>query len=433
MGSFNATCIVSGLPIQAGDAVRYLALTESKHNPSNKWSCYVSGRWQLRTVPLRAEYNDYGSVENIQPGLVERVFFKSFDLDVVEKGVGDNQCHDVHVRKGMSQAEWLTALWEGRVFVRSQYGWNTMTPEELYVIMKKQDEGQPKGIPTLARIEAVLKANDLPVTTEYGAQGFVLDEVNPGFLRVRFGRSSGETKKLEKLVPVLVEAGFAAMLTCGTGSYANNAEILVAPRPTPEGQHHHTDGVGESAERNRPLGVSLAMIREDVWQILLNTKIADHWQLGEVSIGLFRTAAEKLYKEEAAFTKKLAKTPEKDRGRLIIDRYAGSDEQNNILQEFLRPGEGISGFALKAAFQLAKKLHQTPAELKAFLNDLAETLYVQWMYSHLHGQWHPTTNSGQEGNWKDHRDFLRKLDALAQAKYEENEEEENDDDALQAP
>jgi hypothetical protein len=31
------------------------------------------------------------------------------------------------------------------------------------------------------------------------------------------------------------------------------------------------------------------------------------------------------------------------------------------------------------------------------------------VYANLHGQWHPTTNSGQDGNWKEHRAFLKAL------------------------
>src|SRR5512140_3497244 len=105
MGSFNATCIISGLPIEAGTPVRYLALTQNNTNKPNGHSCYVHGRWQLRCPPLKAQYNDYGSIEHIKKRFTNRVFFESLSVDCVEKGVGDNQCHDVQVRPGMSRKE----------------------------------------------------------------------------------------------------------------------------------------------------------------------------------------------------------------------------------------------------------------------------------------------------------------------------------------
>jgi hypothetical protein len=88
MGSFNATCIVSNLAIEHGTPVRFLALTENRWHRGNEHICYVSGRWQLRCPPLRAEYNDYGSIEHIKKRLANRVFFESLSGDCVEKGMG---------------------------------------------------------------------------------------------------------------------------------------------------------------------------------------------------------------------------------------------------------------------------------------------------------------------------------------------------------
>src|ERR1700743_832840 len=118
MGSFNATCIVSGLQIEAGDEVRYLVLARNAYAPDgNGHCCYVTGRWQLHGVPIRAKYNDYGSVEDIVPGFTSDLFFKGLAMAAVEVGIGDNSCHDVAVREDMDQKSWLKALWEGRVKV----------------------------------------------------------------------------------------------------------------------------------------------------------------------------------------------------------------------------------------------------------------------------------------------------------------------------
>jgi hypothetical protein len=83
--------------------------------------------------------------------------------------------------------------------------------------------------------------------------------------------------------------------------------------------------------------------------------------------------------------------------------------RENIFRDSLRGSEGVSGYSFREAFRKAIREGKNPEDLQAFVIDLAETVYVQWVYSVLHGQWHPTTNSGQEGNWKEHRAFLTKL------------------------
>lgn len=163
MGSFNATCVISGLPIEAGDKVRFLALTQNRYNEPNGHACYVTGRWQPRCPPLRASYNDYGSIEHIKKRFANKVFFKSFDQDVVEKGIGDNTCHDVQVRRGMPRRDWLKALWEGRVEVEDHRRW--VAPKD-YVAPEPE-----LGVPSLIRIEAVLKGAGLKVSTQYQEDG----------------------------------------------------------------------------------------------------------------------------------------------------------------------------------------------------------------------------------------------------------------------
>ena len=425
MGCFNATCIVSGLAIEAGDPVRFLALTESRYYKGNHHICYVTGRWQPRTAPLRAEYNDYGSIENIQESLAERVFFKSFDRDVIEKGVGDNQCHDVQVRKGMSRDEWLTALWEGRVFVDEDRNPN--------YVHEDKDEYHQKGVPTLIRIEKVLKDADLPVVTEYGAKGFVIDDVIEGFVRVRYGRfgEDQKTKTLEKALKIINAAGYAAMITCGTGNYPNDAEILVAPKPGIVNQNGsefrlHVAGLDPEERRKPERAVSQAMIREDVWQILLNTTI-ESWS-GTWSFETMKEHAHKALADELAFRKQQETETDptaqasKDLRRMFSLR---DNDHKNIFLGAMLPFEGISGFYFREAYELGIELAKSEDELLTFMDDLAEMIFVQMAYSDIHGQWHPTTNSSQEGNWKGHREFLLKLAGI-KGKWEDEQDADDE-------
>jgi hypothetical protein len=421
MGSFNATCIVSNLPIEAGDPVRFLALTENDLNRSNEHCCYVTGRWQPRTAAIRACYNDYGSIEKIQEGLVERVFFKSFNADVIEKGVGDNQCHDVQVRKGMTREQWLEALWEGRVFVGQEvFQGGTWKPRE---------DTTPKGIPTLARIENVLRDGHLSVVTEYGADGFVLDDVTYGYIRVRnsgyLGNEEG-MKALGDALMVIRAADYAAMLTCGTGSYSHpHGEILVAPMPA---DRVSLKGLNPEERRKPERPVTQAMVREDVWQILLGMKLKS-WGEKSYTVEAMKEWARKTLAEDREFKRQNdAEIDDIVKVKAQLNRIMlREDLPDNLFRGSLRGSEGVSGFYFRQAYDLGVELAKSDAELDAFVEDLAEMVFAQWAYSSLHGQWHPTTNSGQDGNWGAHREFLLNL-AEIKGKWEDDEEMGDDED-----
>lgn len=113
MGCFSYSCSISGLPIVYGEPVIYLALGK------------VSGRdqgiglthaWEPATVPIRAQYNDYGSVEELEEAPATLAFFDSLARRAVERPVGENSCHDVAITpSSMTREQWLEALWEDRV------------------------------------------------------------------------------------------------------------------------------------------------------------------------------------------------------------------------------------------------------------------------------------------------------------------------------
>jgi hypothetical protein len=430
MGSFNATCIVSNLPIEAGTPVRFLALTRSAYNEGNEHICYVGGRWQLRGAPIKAEYNDYGTIENWEKSVTTKLFFKSLDSDAVEKGVGDNQCHDVHVREGMSEDEWLDALWEGRVEV-VDYGRRTKSDKPFVV----KDEHVRKGVPTIHRIEKIIVDAGFKNTTEYNGAGYTVDDVIYGFVRVRYGRHHTDSVELEKLVPFIQKAGYAAMVTCGSGYYSNHSEILVAPMPGVDerGISQSSFGLAGREDHHKPRPVSLAMIREDVWQILLNTPLKT-WR-GEWNFAKMKEDALKAVDEHFEREEKIKAAKPEDKMRLIFRDY---DDYNrdNLFTSATSPYEGESGFTLRAAFKFALEQNLPKEVLQQYVVDLAETAYVQLVYSHLHGQWHPTTNSGQDGNWKEHRDFLQKLQGIKgkwedEEDYEEEEDDEEDDEEVE--
>src|SRR4051812_23628121 len=103
MGSFSYTCGVSRLPIHAGHKVRYMLLTQNPYNDSTK--CSPNDWWFPRSFPLRAEYNDYGSVENVEEGVGRELWMEALKIDLVSVGTGDNSIHDVPTSKNMSWDE----------------------------------------------------------------------------------------------------------------------------------------------------------------------------------------------------------------------------------------------------------------------------------------------------------------------------------------
>lgn len=420
MGSFNATCIISNLPIEAGTPVRFVNLVRSTFHPDgNDHRCYVTGRWHLRGPAIRAQYNDYGSIEKIQDGLAARVMFESLAQEAVEKGVGDNQFHDVEVRPGMDRKAWLKALWEGRVYVQDGRP-RRKHPDGTY----KSPEPE-EGIPSLARMEALIQNFGSTLSKDHGDPGFMADEVSRGFIRIRNGRTTAQTpdQELESLADFVRKAGYAAMVTCGTGSYADNAEILVAPLPARDNKHIFADGMTENEFLKKQIAsrpVTQAMIREDVWQFLLNTEL-DSWN-GKYTIAKVLEDSKSTIKQKREL-KALQESGDMKYYHLAME---SEDDHKNAFSSMIRGGEGVSGFSLKQSFELAMEIARNKKELDVFIQDLVETAFVQCAYSWIHGQWHPTTNSGQDGNWKMHREFMMKL-LTVKGKYEDEESEDEEE------
>lgn len=65
MGCWNATCMVSGLPIIDGDPIVTFVIIEQR---KNSWgsSCYCYGEAGLLSPPIHGEYDDYGGIKNIK-------------------------------------------------------------------------------------------------------------------------------------------------------------------------------------------------------------------------------------------------------------------------------------------------------------------------------------------------------------------------------
>jgi hypothetical protein len=131
MGSFATTCTVSGLPIEAGDAVRYLLLTENPYK--NEGNCLPYSLWVPRVLPIKARYNDYGSIERYETGEAQRAWADLFRIDLCPVGQGDNPFHDLPTSKDMPFEAMLNAVWENRVRVFKNTSTNTLSVQQAMI------------------------------------------------------------------------------------------------------------------------------------------------------------------------------------------------------------------------------------------------------------------------------------------------------------
>lgn len=67
MGCWNGTCMLTHLPIIAGDPVVAFLIEVTPAAASGSAPCYSNDRGAPLTTPIKAKYNDYGSIEDIEP------------------------------------------------------------------------------------------------------------------------------------------------------------------------------------------------------------------------------------------------------------------------------------------------------------------------------------------------------------------------------
>lgn len=436
MGHHAETCCISGLAIHGGTRVRYLALAQNTWQAPNHWSVSVSGRWGLRAFPIEAEYNHYGSIDEIKPGFISDLFFESLNYGIIERGVGDNSCHDVAVKRGMGRKEWLEALWEGRVVGRG-HAMAIRLEEDDVVRPRWSGLGGPKakipkGVPTRKRIEKLIEKNGLHVSSgKYSdpKPGYVVTHVKRGYVRVRFTTFGEAEAGLTKLKP-FVEEEYACMITPGTGNYADAAELLVTLKPNED--HNVTGYVRGFREKKRVSPVAQAFVREDVWQVLLGMPYASFWHDKTLLLADFIAAARKrvrdMYKSLDSLKKlrdaqnKLNASEKLDDKLLeAIQELSGLErDANDILAGSLSTREGSPpGFTLRNAWQLAIKKRPKGKDLEDLIQAVGETAHVEAVLRTIRYQWH---NCGTGSQDPEHGPQTMWLTALAEIAKKEQDE-----------
>jgi len=224
----------------------------------------------VRTPPLRAEYNDYGSIGVVHPddAPIQELWMRGLREDLVQQGQGDNSYHDPPTSRSMSFEDLLKALRSRRVLVTRAFDHPARN-----LLKEKRWPGSFR-----ARVESVLRAALGGQVSDHEAPGtWCVDEPVPNLARVRYGRYEGGAEHMDaqrRALAVVQAAGMAGAIGAGSGRYGFSPDLLVFPAPSVPGGEH-TFGPqwdmapGQAADKGRPLRVELAMIREDVWQQLI--------------------------------------------------------------------------------------------------------------------------------------------------------------------
>ncbi len=363
-------------------------LTENPFYRPAEMTCEMGDIWIPRTFPLKAVYNDYGSVEEIQEGFCLDLWFEGLQLDLVEQGIGDNVCHDIATDRDMDTGTLLAALREGRLKVQG-----LETEEEC---RERSKSTLQSGIPTMKRIEQrISEVSGMRVANgEFGDEGYLVDLMPNKFVRVRWSPFEEKALHLAQLQEHLGD--FATMITTGTGRYSDNAELLVAPKPLPQGEFY---SVRFEPESSKDLHVTQAMIREDVWQILLATYFQSWMKEVPPDYPSWRRIADEHWKAVQEASEMSDRILELSLRSGVLDR--------NVVASFTKDG-AVTG--LGTHFFLASKKGPTDEDLEKFLDSVAEMAFVQFILMQLRHQWRPGTSCGpQFGEWALHKDFLRRL------------------------
>ena len=280
MGHFSQTCLLSHLPVTGGTPIRVCLLSSSPYyaHPDRHGEA-----WSFRAIPFRAEYNDYGSIENVHPEdqILVDLALAQFNRDAVEIPQGDNPYHDPPVTRGMPAEGWWEALWEGRLRVWEGYG----EPRKVKV---------PKGTPTWRR---VLKTTTRAVEKGKLIPGTIVNRIAYGIVRVTYhGDYSKRGEWYAAIRPVLErrykvteryengpERHQELLEKCPDKDFAVYGDVWfeVAPKDGPyppvnparqmrdEALLKTLESPHSSRRARKSLCIGWAFIREDAWQATL--------------------------------------------------------------------------------------------------------------------------------------------------------------------
>lgn len=228
MGSFNQTCALSNLPINCGDHLRWLLLIESPYGTRNNHippDCF----YIPRSIPVRAEYADYGEVKGRDKDLIEdsyqyKLWLELFKKDLVEKEQGANQYHDLEVKHNLTLAKLQDFLHEDLLSIREEQ-WGQNEARELKVKKAYIREDVWQEVLNLTRFwqgYKKVKGKYITITTDvHGLYKSILEECIESVKRKKTNAHGLETLGWGFYAPHRKTNGDFKALPCLLGSSCN--------------------------------------------------------------------------------------------------------------------------------------------------------------------------------------------------------------------
>jgi hypothetical protein len=120
------------MTINSGEKVRFLLIAQnpfsyeeaSGHPDIPRWvkggtGCHLTDFWQPVSLPILAEYNDYGTIEKWDESETPYItmLMRIVNETSVKLKVGENEYHDLAVKDGLNFEEFLDVVREGRLYL----------------------------------------------------------------------------------------------------------------------------------------------------------------------------------------------------------------------------------------------------------------------------------------------------------------------------
>ena len=360
----------------------------------------------LRAPPIRGQYDDYGGFENLheEDKHIADLWLQGFNVDLVEKGVGDNTVHDLAVRKNMDFPTLCSALKSGCVQIYK----NCDTFWRLDSENKWWEEEEFEWVAELKNVETVLGV-------EY-KELFHIDSPLQGIVRIR-GKSYDNSQlsvAQEKLNSV-----FATVIT-NRSNKSFEHELLVFTKPqTGENSHEGTvywDGSLPTRSITKTYA-DWAFVRQDIWDALLAEKVPDDY---DEPCYCFKTRLEDLYKYFDVVKDAIKNRPErmKPLDRPLHFKDVQLHLWNTPFSSYLPSDPGLVGmedhFFMMALSDIpdTEKLH--------IVAKTAELLHITSWLCVARRYWKPCHRGGyQDSNWGGQVKYLEIISSIAKAQHKE--------------
>lgn len=129
MGSFDGTCMISGLPIGGGERIKMILIKKSGTNDGAGYLCHPYSAWSPVSPPISGRYDDYGRCEvDDDQRLVLDFALKALNEVHMPVEQGENQYHDIALPDILSEENLSEGLRTGRILLKNSYPPGTTAP-----------------------------------------------------------------------------------------------------------------------------------------------------------------------------------------------------------------------------------------------------------------------------------------------------------------